>query len=187
MKRLDEAVAATLRAVEMDPLSPYLQWRLGYGYNVKREWNRAIKQCRNALELDPQYWGAYCLLASCYLQIGKHDDAVRALETDVYVAGRSPVALGALGWAYALTGRTGEALKLLAELQERAQKEYVPSFSFAIIYLGLGEMDKAFDWFEKAVDEREPLMLHSHVHPNFDPLRTHPRYQALLRKMNLAP
>jgi len=88
---------------------------------------------------------------------------------------------------YALTGRTGEALKLLEELQERAQKQYAPSWSFAVIYSGLGEMDKAFDWFEKAVDEREPLMLHFHVHPNYDPLRTHPRYKALLRKMNLEP
>jgi len=188
MKRLDEAVAATLRAVEMDPLSPYLQWRLGYGYNLKREWNRAIKQCRNALELDPQYWGAYCLLGSCYLQIGEHDDAIRAMETQVQVAGRSSVALGALGWAYALAGRAGEASKLLAELQERAQKEYVSFWSFAVIYLGLGEMDKAFDWFEKAIDEHDPLMLDFHVQPNYyDPLHTHPRYSALLRKMNLEP
>lgn len=78
-------------------------------------------------------------------------------------------------------------MKLLEELRERAQAQYVPSWSFAAIYLRLGEMDKAFDWFEKAVDEREPLMLHCHVHPNYDPVRTHPRYKALLRKMNLEP
>ena len=48
-------------------------------------------------------------------------------------------------------------------------------------------MDSAFDWFEKAVDEHDPLMLHFHVHPNYDPLRAHPRYSALLRKMNLEP
>ncbi len=184
MKRLDEAVAAFLRAVEMDPLSPFLQYRLGYDYCLKREWNRAIKQCHNALELDPQC-GAYMLLGSCYLHIGKHDDAIRALEMQAQVAGRSSFGLAGLGWGYALTGRTGEALKLLKELQERAQKEYMPSWSFAAIYWGLGEMDKAFDWFEKAVDEHDPLMLHFHVHPNYDPLHTHPRYKELLRKMNL--
>ena len=186
MKRLDEAVTAFLRAVEMDPLSPFLQSGLGYNYCLKREWNRAIKQCRNAIELDPQCW-AYILLGSCYFHIGKHDDAIRAMETQAQVLGRSSFALGNLGWAYASTGRTAEALKLLEELQERAQKQYTPSWSFAVIYSGLGEMDKAFDWFEKAVDEREPLMLHCHVHPNYDPLRTHPRYPALLRKMNLEP
>jgi serine/threonine protein kinase/Tfp pilus assembly protein PilF len=186
MKRFDEAVAAYLRAVEMDPLSPFQQAQLGYNYCLKREWNQAIKQCRIALELDPQCW-AYILLGSCYFQIGKHDDAIRAMETQAQILGRSSFALGNLGWAYASTGRTAEALKLLEELQERAQKQYVPSWSFAVVYSGLGEMDKAFDWYEKAVDEREPLMLHFHVHPNYDPLRTHPRYKALLRKMNLEP
>jgi serine/threonine protein kinase/Tfp pilus assembly protein PilF len=186
MKRLDEAVAAYLRAVEMDPLSPFQQAQLGYNYCLKREWNQAIKQCRNAIELDPQCW-AYILLGSCYFHIGKHDDAIRAMEMQAQVLGRSSFALGNLGWAYASTGRTAEALKLLEELQERAQKQYTPSWSFAVIYSGLGEMDKAFDWFEKAVDEHDPLMLHFHVHPNYDPLRTHPRYPALLRKMNLEP
>jgi tetratricopeptide (TPR) repeat protein len=186
MKRVDEAVAAFLRALEIDPLSPFLQSGLGYNYCLKREWNRAIEQCRNALELDPQCW-VYMLLGSCYFHIGKHDDAIRAMETQAQVLGRSSFALGSLGWAYASTGRTGEALKLLEELQERAEKQYTPSWSFAVIYQGLGEMDKAFDWFERAVDEHEPLMLHIDVHPNYDPLHTHPRYPALLRKMNLEP
>jgi serine/threonine protein kinase/Tfp pilus assembly protein PilF len=184
MKRVDEAITAFLRAVEIDPLSPFLQSGLGYNYCLKREWNRAIEQCRNAIELDPQCW-AHMLLGSCYYHMGKHDDAIRAMETQAHVLGRCSFALGNLGWAYASTGRTGEALKLLEELRTRAQKQYTPSWSFAVIYSGLGEMDNAFDWFEKAVDEREPLMLHIHVHPNYDPLHTHPRYHALLRKMNL--
>jgi Tfp pilus assembly protein PilF len=109
------------------------------------------------------------------------------METQAQVLGRSSFALGNLGWAYASTGRTAEALTLLEELQARAQAQYTPPWSFAVIYAGLGEMDKAFDWFEKAVDEHDPLMLHFHVHPNYDPLRTHPRYSALLRTMNLEP
>jgi serine/threonine protein kinase/Tfp pilus assembly protein PilF len=186
MKHLDEAVAAYQRAVERDPLSPFQQAQLGYNYCLQREWNQAIKQCRTALDLDPQCW-AYILLGSCYFHMGKHDDAIRAMETQAQVLGRSSFALGSLGWVYASTGRTAEALKLLEELQARAQEQYTPSWSFAVIYQGLGEMDKAFDWFEKAVDEREPLMLHIHVHPNYDPLHTHPRYSALLQKMNLKP
>jgi adenylate cyclase len=109
------------------------------------------------------------------------------METQAQVLGRSSFALGNLGWAYASTGRTAEALKLLEELQERAQEQYTPPRSFAVIYQGLGEMDKASDWFEKAVDDHDPLMLHFHVHPNYDPAHAHPRYHALLRKMNLEP
>jgi TolB-like protein/Tfp pilus assembly protein PilF len=186
MKRVDEAIAAYLRAVEVDPLSPFQQAQLGYNYCLKREWNLAIKQCHTAIELDPQCW-AYMLLSSCYIHMGKHDEAIRAMETQAQILGRISFALGNLGWVYASTGHTAEAHKLIEELQERAQSQYVPSWSFGVIYSGLGEMDKAFDWFEKAVDEREPLMLHIHVHPNYDPLRAHPRYPALLRKMNLEP
>jgi eukaryotic-like serine/threonine-protein kinase len=186
MKRLDDSVAAYLTAVEMDPLSPSLQAQLGYSYCLKREWNRAIEQCRTALELDSQCW-AHMLLGTCYFHTGRLDDAIRAAETSAQVMGRSSFALGNLGCVYASTGRAAEALKLLGELQERAQRTYVPSWSFAVIYGGLGEMDRAFDWFEKAVEEHEPLMHQFNVHPNYDPLRTYPRYKALLRKMNLEP
>jgi eukaryotic-like serine/threonine-protein kinase len=187
MKRLDEAVAACLRSVELDPLSPYLQWCLGYDYCLQRDWDRAIKQCLNTLELDPQNWGGYVLLGSCYLHVGRRDDAIRAMETQAQVAGRSALALGSLGWAYGVVGRTAEASKLLAELQERAHREYIPFWSFAVIHVGLGEVDRACDWFEKAIDEHEPVMLHARVHPNYDRLRAHPRYPDLLRKMNLEP
>ena len=184
MKRLDDSVAAYLRAVEMDPLSPSLQAQLGYIYCLKRDWSRAIEQCRIALDLDPQCW-AHMLLGSCYFHIGKHDDAIRAAETIAQLMGRSSFALGNLGWAYASAGRTAEALKVLEELQDRGHSVYVPSWSLAVIYQGLGEMDNAFDWFEKAIDEHEPLMLQFNVHPNYETLRTHPRYSPLLRKMNL--
>jgi Tfp pilus assembly protein PilF len=95
--------------------------------------------------------------------------------------------LGNLGWVYGSTGRTADALRLVEELRERAQQAYVPAWSFAVIYQALAESDKAFDWFEKAIDDREPLMLQFTVHPNYDSLRAHSRYPALLRKMNLEP
>ena len=86
MKRVDEAVTAFLTAVELDPLSPFLQSGLGYNYFLKRDWDRAITQCLNALELDPQCW-AYVLLGSCYFHIGKYGDAIRAMETLAQVTG----------------------------------------------------------------------------------------------------
>ena len=77
---------------------------------------------------------------------GKLDEAIRAIETYSQLTGRSPFASGILGLVYALAGRIGEARKLLEELQELAQKAYVPWLAFAAIYSGLGEIDKGFDW-----------------------------------------
>jgi tetratricopeptide (TPR) repeat protein len=187
MRRLDEAVAASRRAVELDPLSPFLQFRLGYRYYLTQQWDRATEQFHNALELDPHYFGAHCYFGFTCLQTGKLEEAIRAFETVAQLIGRSPLALACLGIAYARAGRLGEAQKLLEELHELTQKTYVPAFVFGYIYPALGEIDKGFDWLEKAIDERDGLILHLQVDPSFDPLRSHPRYPALLRKMNLEP
>jgi serine/threonine protein kinase/Tfp pilus assembly protein PilF len=187
MRRLDEATAASRRAVELDPLSPGLQWRLGYRYYVTRQWDRAVEKYHNALELDPHYAAAHGWLALAYLQTGKFDSAIRAMETYAQLMGRTPNSLAYLGLAYAMAGRIGEARKLLEELQELAQKAYVRPFSFAWVYLGLGDIERCFDWVEKAIDERDPWLLYFHIDPAYDPLRSHPRFQALLRKMNLEP
>ena len=187
MRRLDEAIAGAKRVLELDPLSPMKQVHLGIYYFYARQWDRAIKQYLNAIELDPNYYIAHSNLGNLYIQIGKLEDAVQACETSMQLAGRSSHAIGTLGVAYARAGRTGEARKLLEELNDRAQKTNVPPSMFAHIYFCLGESDKAFDWLEKAVDEQDALILHFQVSPYSDPLRSHPRFHALLRKMNLEP
>ncbi|MBN2318733.1 MAG: protein kinase [Acidobacteria bacterium] len=185
--RLDEAVAASEKAAELDPLSPFLQWRLGYRYYLARQWDRAIKQCCNALELDPTYIFAHCHLGLSHLQKGEHDEAIRTIETAVQLAGRGPFLLGALGAIYAKAGRIEEARKILMELEDLNQKTYVQPSSFPWICSELGEMDKAFDWWEKAVDEHEGLIIHFHLDPTYDLLHAHPRYPAILRRMKLDP
>lgn len=184
--RLDEAIASSRRAVELDPLSPFAQWRLGHRYYLARQWDRAIEQFHSALELDPQYVGAYAYLGIAYIQIGKTEEGIRAIEKAAPLMGRSQLALGFLAWAYARTGRIGEARKLLAEVQQLAKKTDVLASALVLLYAGLGETDKSLDWLEKAMDERELWIFTLNVELLYDVLRSHPRYRALLRKMNLS-
>jgi serine/threonine protein kinase/Flp pilus assembly protein TadD len=185
MRRLDEAVVAMRRQLQLDPLSPMLQLALGIAYSMDRQYDRAIEQYRNALDLDPHFGMAYLYLGIALLGAGKSDEGDRAIETVVQLLGRSPHLLGALGFAYARAGRTGEAQRVLAELQDLTHKAYVPPFHFARIHIGLGEMDKALDWLEKAVEEHDSMIFLISIYPLPDPLRSHPRFHALLRKMNL--
>ena len=187
MRRLDEAVVAMRRALELDPVSALLQRNLGFVYFVARQYERAIEQFRNALELDPQFPMAHLFLGLIYIESARLDEGIRALETAADLEGRSPSVLGNLGAAYARAGRISEARKFLDLLQDLAQKAYVPPYSFARIHLALGETDKGFDWLEKAVDEQDYKATLLLVGPLSDPLRSHPRYRALLRKMNLEP
>jgi eukaryotic-like serine/threonine-protein kinase len=187
MRRFDEAISGAKRVLELDPLSPMKQFHLGLYYFYTQQWDRAIKQYFNAIELDPHYYAAHFHLGDVYTQTGKLNEAIQVIETSTQLMGRSSFALQFLGVTYARAGRIGEARKLLEELHERAQKTYVPPSNFAHIYVGLGESDEAFDWLEKAVDEQDSVILQLHVAPIFDPLRSHPRYHALLRRMNLEP
>jgi tetratricopeptide (TPR) repeat protein len=187
MRRLDEAVEADQKSIELDPLSPAWQYNLGYRLMLKGQYNRAIEYIKYALELDPQFPWAYMMLGFIHSKTGHQDESVREYETGVHHGGNIPVILGFLGLAENWSGRICEAQKLLGKLEERARKEYIAPSNFGHINLGMGDIDKAFEWYEKAIEERDPVIRHLHVAPMYDPLRSHPRYKALLRKMNLEP
>jgi serine/threonine protein kinase/tetratricopeptide (TPR) repeat protein len=185
MRRPDEAIAAIQRALEVDPLSSFLQNVLGYFSYAIRQWDNAIEHWRNALDLDPLFYSAHLYIGLSYMQKGMTDEGIRACEIGVELWGRIPISMGVLGWAYAKAGRIEEAHKLLAELQDLAQKTYVQPHAFARIYIALGEIDNCLEYLDRAVDERDEWIFHILGDSSFDPFRSHPRYHALLRKMNL--
>jgi serine/threonine protein kinase/Tfp pilus assembly protein PilF len=187
MRRLDEAIAVSKKTLERDPLSPLLQYYLGQWHYYARQWDLAFKQFHYALELDPHHWLSHSKLGFTYLLTGKPDEAIRACETAAQLMGRNTYALGMLGFVYAKVGQIEKARKLLDELHELVARTYVTPANISFIYFGMGEIDKCFDWLEKALEERVGYINHIDVEPLNDPLRSHPRYQALLRKMNLEP
>ena len=89
--------------------------------------------------------------------------------------------------AYAAAGRHADAQKALDQLMNLAKTRYVPAFDIAMGYACLGQKDKAFEWLEKSYDEHSLLLVFVKVIPEFDPLRSDPRYADLLRRMNLQP
>jgi eukaryotic-like serine/threonine-protein kinase len=183
--RRPEAIATMQRALEVDPLSPILHVMLGLICTNARQYDQAMRQYQNALELDPRFGLAHLYLGEALLLTGKYDEGVRACETCVRLMERRPLFLASLGYGYALAGRAKEAQEVLAELHDMARKAYVPPSSFAQVYLGLGDIGKCLDWLENAVEEHDSLICLLGVNPVFDPLRSHPRFHALLRKMNL--
>ncbi len=185
MRRLDETITVWREAMELNPLSPFLQWGLGYIYYLLREWDKAIDQCRNATEIDPQYYLAHQYLGFTYLEMGRLDDAVRECELAAEYVGRSPWAFTFRAIAYARTGQIDEARRVLEDLRQFSVESFASPSPFAWIYCSLGDIEKGLDWFEKAIDTRDHLVSHGRLFPIYDPLRSHPRYHALLRKMNL--
>jgi eukaryotic-like serine/threonine-protein kinase len=181
--RLGEAVVEEKRALELDPLSLIINRNVGDAFYLARQYDQAIEQYRKTLELaaNPVFHSS---LGYAYLQKSMYKEALAEFE-------KSPAGAVGLGYAYAVTGRRTEAQKALDQFNELSKKRYLPARDWAIVYAGLGEKDKAFEWLEKAYAERSLggpfLTLGIKVEPLYDPLRSDPRFADLLRRMNLQP
>jgi len=183
--RVHEAATEIEAALESDPLSMDMRHWLAIMLWLGREYDRAIEETRRLLELDPEYMPAHYGMTMYYRDKGLFDEAIAAGRRTVELFGGAPMALGCLGLVLALSGNTTEPRAMLEHLHHMALKAYVPPTSFAWIHLGLGEIEDAFTWMNRAIDVRDHVMTPIKTYPFLDPFRSDRRYLALLRKMNL--
>jgi len=181
--RFDDAIAEGKRAVELDPLSLVINADLGADYYFARRYDEAIAQLHKTLEMDPGFYFAHVVLGQALDAKGARDAAIvecrkaHALDDDPWV-------LGLLGHAYASSGNKTEALKILDQLKELSTQRYVSAYSFAILYLGLGEKQEALRWLEQSYQDRAGSEIgYIRVDPLLDPLRGDPRFEALAEKI----
>ena len=183
--RLEEAAAELELALVWDPQSVSARSHLGAVLLLWRRYDRVMEQARRILELEPSaYWG-HALMASCYRDQRVFDKAIPAYRKAVQLSGGASSMLGWLGLSLALGGQVDEARAMLGRLHERAATGYVPPTSFAWIHLGLGETEPAFEWLDRAVEDRDQFIMPIKSYWFFDPIRSDPRFAALLRKMRL--
>jgi TolB-like protein/tetratricopeptide (TPR) repeat protein len=184
--RVEEAVAAIERAQELDPVSMRISADVGQAYNAARLPDRAIEQERKVLELDPNFRVAYWIRGLAYEQKGMLGEAVEQFREALKRSPGNPNYLGALGHALALHGDAAEARRIAEGLEKKREPGDGTAFFIALVYTGLGETDVALDWLEAACDERSGSVRYLKVEPRLDPIRTHPRFQALMRRVGLA-
>ena len=182
-RRFDEAILHMKRAVELDPLSPALHTDLGKILYSAGQHDQAMEQYRKALELNPNYFGAHHHLANSYLEEGRYEEAIA--ETEKMSANATSAGSGRpfLGYTYAVAGKRAEAEKILAELKERSKQRHVNPAEFALIYTGLCDKDRAFEFLQKEYEENQRLPTLINVLPEWDSLRSDPRFTDLLRRM----
>ena len=181
MGRHDEAIAEIRHAQELDPLSPLLFAIGGEVYGLARRYDEAIEQCRKALDLDSNYALAHQNLGSSFLGQRMYEEAAAEYVMADQAWGKTDSSGQAL--AFALTGKRGEALKILERLKKPSSPLELDSLMAAKLYLALGENQEALDWLEKAYEEHDPYAPFWNVSSVLDPLRSDPRFQDLLRRM----
>lgn len=185
--RLEEAVAQVERGLEFDPLSWELRTWLSVFLWLARDYDLAMREARFSQALQPGNFMPPYLMACIARESGNAGDALVLQRRAVEMSGGSPQMLGWLGMNLARGGDAAGARAVLERLRTIAAKTYVPPTSFAWVHAGLGEFDDALAWIERAIDDRDSFIIPIKTYAFFDPLRADPRFQALLRRMNLEP
>lgn len=185
MGRLDESLLKLKQAQHLDPLSLIINLNVGQQLDYAGRTDEAMAQFRKTQAMDPNFRETYHRLGDGYCRMGKYAEAVAELERADALARGNARTISLLGYAYGLWGKRVEAVKRLDELKRLSKQNYVTPFETAVIYTGLGEKDQAFDWLQRACDEREPFLVYLKVEPIWDSYRADPRFADLLRCVGL--
>ncbi|MDA1275855.1 MAG: tetratricopeptide repeat protein [Verrucomicrobia bacterium] len=180
--RFDEVIMNTQRAIELDPLSLIFNANLGWRLKEARRYDEAMAQLRKTLELDPNFATAHSELGWCFVYKGDMAGAIAAFQK-ARALDSQPWIDGTLAYAYARAGDRTKAEQMLRGWDDLAKHRYISPGLQVLLHLGLGEKHKALDWLEKCYEEQDMLCWLLKVWPIYDPLRTEPRFQALLKKI----
>lgn len=180
-RRLPEAQLEILEAASLDPVSVSISRDVAVLNWAMRDYPAAAKQARRTLELDPDFHEGYWMLGLACEQMGQFQPAITAFERGRTVRPTARL-IGALGHCLAVAGCHAGAHRIIDELTELGQERYVSPFDTAVIWLGLGEVNAAFEWLDRALRDHCYELLWLPVDPRWDALRTDPRYEALTRR-----
>ncbi len=184
LERNGEALAMEQRAQELDPLAhraDVARALLRAGRN-----DEALEAATRAIELDPHYARGHATLGWAYLKKGIVERGVAELETAVSLSPGDTLWLAQLGEAYGIVGNVAGARDVLRQLEELSRRRFVSPYHMALVYTGLGEQETAIDWLERAYEGRSGPVYSIKGSFLFTSLHGHPRFTALLKKMNLA-
>jgi TolB-like protein/DNA-binding winged helix-turn-helix (wHTH) protein/Flp pilus assembly protein TadD len=182
--RSDEALEESRKAMALDPLSAL--YRASYAHRIAyaRRFDEAADACHRALELDANHPTGNMYLGQIEEYRGRFPEAIIRFRK-AYEESATPLHLANLGHAYGRNGNRSEALKVLAQLRTLSKTRYVSPYAFALVFVGLAETEKAFEWLQRAVTERSQVTTTLKVDPVFDDLRRDPRFVSLIRQIGL--
>jgi tetratricopeptide (TPR) repeat protein len=183
--RNGEAVAEIKKAESLDPLSLIISADLAEELLIAHRYDESITQSRKTMDLDPRFAVAHYELGQAFVQKHMYNEAIAELQKAIALSGGSTTCTSNLAYAYAVSGSKNEAVKILNDLKNRSNHDVSNAPEIALVYIGLDEKDQAMAWLERAYAERfNPGVL---LRPAFDPLRSDPRFQDLLRRIGLKP
>ncbi len=178
--KIEESIREARRAVELDPVSAPGNFILSQSLYEARRYDEAISQLRKTLDLEPRFWPAHVYLGKTLAEQGHYQAAIEELKK---AGDFTSEPYATIGYVYGRMGRTADARKVIADLQEQLKEGYVAPTNFATVYIGLGDKEQAFAWLEKGYQQRDFWITFLKGEPIFDSLRSEPRFQDLVRRV----
>jgi TolB-like protein/Tfp pilus assembly protein PilF len=184
--QMDRAAAEARRSAQANALSGQANSMVGIISLFARRWEASIEQLRNAKSIDPAYWFTSNFLGRGYEATGRSAEALAEFQHGLEVDKDNPELLSDIAHVYAVTGRKAEAEKIVVQLKELSERRWVAPYNTAIIYVGMGEKDQAFAWFERAVKDRSYyLEEYLSTDSRLDVLKDDPRFADLWKRIGL--
>ena len=189
--RFEEGLAELRIARELDPLAVSFglptDFYIGEMLYFARRYDDAIEQLQKTLELEPDFPATLWFLGLAFHEKGNHEEAITYLERAFKASGRDPGVAPFLAYIYATAGKRDEAQKILDEILKRGEHGHLSAWDVALVHVGLGNVDGAFEWLERACEERAGWMVYLKTLPLLDPLRADSRFLTLLHRVGLEP
>jgi serine/threonine protein kinase/Tfp pilus assembly protein PilF len=182
--QFDEGIRELRKAQELDPLSPIVYLPMAYAHLVAHNYDEAIREAKKALEIDPNFARAHASLGQTYLSQGKGEEAIielkQAIESDSSIE-----YIASLGYVYGKLGQTSSAERILNQMLETSHGQYVSPFLIAVVYAGLNDKNRMFDWLKRSVETHDIAVVGLKVDPTFQEFKHDPRFEAILKEIGL--
>jgi eukaryotic-like serine/threonine-protein kinase len=181
--KFDEALLQAHTAQENDPASVSVRRSLGYCYLYARKYEQARYHLDRAIAMNPEADESYRLQGLLLTFLKQFAAAEQTLRDALALPEQATYTKATLGYSLAAAGDPSYARDLVAELEDKRQREYVSPVELALLHIALGDNQRALDWVEKSIDERRGWAAYLRVHPVLDPLRGEPRFDSLVKRM----
>ena len=183
--QLEEAIARAKTALDLDPLSLIINSVLGLIYIFAHQYPEAEEHLDKTLEMDPNFLLAHIWLGEISLIKKKYPEAIERFQKAMAISSDMTYVLSNLGHTYGVSGQLSRAQGIIDTFDRISQKRYISFVQKAYVYIGLGQMDRAFELFEKAYQMRDPFCILFNTHPQFHRLYSDPRFKKLLKNIGL--
>jgi serine/threonine-protein kinase len=183
--RTEEALVEAHTALELDPASISVRRSISWIYYYARRYDQSVHHLTRTIEMNPMAEESLRVLGLVLSMRGEHDEAERILREAIEMPQAGSYTMATLGYALARGGKRAEAQRILSEVENTSRRGYVSPVALATLHMGLGDHQRALDQAELALEERRGWLVYLRVNPMLDPLRGEPRFDALVRRMEL--